>query len=318
MDNLPDELIMIILEHLNLKDLIRLRKVSKRWRILIDQIRIKEMVFNINGSNLRKLMTNWYNSTDQIKNGNMIELDYLSSAKYRSIQLQLLMPMFLDLKCIKIIFIQRLYKDQYESSQQFFNFILNKLHTFSNLDQLELEIIDEIVIDDYWFFTHPTLRVLYVNRLEDKVNHFVIDMPKLQVLFWGGYFGNVIIKQPQSILKLEGDFKYNYENPLDLSIFTNLKSFHFFGYPSNLSDDFLSKSNLDEFHYDQTLHMIDCVFDDLGAFVKLIREMFEQKEQLKKDRFKFFWVNKQLDEQQFKDEIWRFGCESLFKKLSNN
>lgn len=318
--SLPDEQLVSIFGLLDLTDLIQCRLVSRKWKFFVDKVRLNELIIDFESGNARRqrrrLDPVWYNSHDLIKQGNRINLNVNRQlgTRFRLVRMQLMMPMFLELRRMRLVYLQRIYGHSDKDSQALFLFILEKLFAFRKLEQLELVITDDVLMQEHWKIQHPTLNTLYLDYAREKVNHFTIDCPQLFALHWSGHFARVAVKRPDSIGLLEGDFLYNFEGPLDLSLYVNLECFRFSGFPNDLSEDFFVSNSspfFSEFHYDVTLKILDQDFKDLDHFIVIVNRLFADMKRLNRDEFRFFLDGQQLNEDQFaaKIEQYKLECE---------
>lgn len=312
--SLPDKHLVSIFSCLGLEDLNNCRLVSRRWKHFANQRKIKELIIDLESRNAQKLNktldSNWYNTEDAIKAGNRIDLNFnrKSGNRFKLVRMQLVMPMFVGLRRIRLICLQRIDDDSARESQALFDFVLNNLFTFRQLEQLELVIANDVLVGEHWKFQHPTLRALYVDYARVKVNHhFTIDCPKLYALCWLGHFAKVKVNDPHSIRVLEGDFPHNNEQPLDLSLYTSLESFRFCGFPNDLSADFFVSNNsplFSEFRWNNvTLEILDQDSQDLEHFIVIVNRLFADQKRLKRENFKVFLAGEQLDSDLFAHKI---------------
>ena len=308
---------------LGLQDLLKCRLVSGKWKHFADRVRIKELIIDLESRNAkrlnRKLDSRWYNSNDLIKQRNLINLNFnrKSGERFKLVRMKLVMPLFAELRRIRLVYLQRIYGSNNKESQALFHFVLNNLYVFRKLEQLELVITDGVLVAENWKIQHPTMRVLYVDYAREKVNRFTIDCPELYTLSWSGHFASVNVRHPHSIGVLEGDFLYNYEHPLDLSLYSSLRSFRFTGFPNDLSEDFFVSNHsplFSEFHWnDVTLKILSEDFRDLEHFVVIVNRLFADQKRLNRDEFKFFLAGEQLDSDQFADKIKRYRTKNQRK-----
>lgn len=326
--SLPDEQLVSVFGFLDLKDLLQCRLVSRKWKHFVNRVSLKELIIDFESGNAkrqrRRLDPTWYNSDDVIKQGNRINLNFNRQlgGRFKLVRMQLVMPMFIELRRMRLVYLQRIYGRSDKDSQALFHFVLNKLFAFRKLVELQLVITDGVLVQEHWKIQHPTLRTLYLDYAREKINDFTIDCPQLYALHWSGHFAKVAIKRPGSIGVLEGDFLYNYERPLDLSLYINLECFRFCGFPNDLSEDFFVSNGspfFSEFHWnDVTLKILD-QDRDLEHFIVIVNRLFADMKRLNRDEFQFFFDGQQLDSDQFAAKIdeYTLECQMQSQLLSN-
>ena len=156
MDTLPTELLSFIFKHLELKKLVRLRLVSKRFKSSIDRIRIKELVVKDEYDGEKKC---WFYTNDQINYENTIKLNSFLAFKM----------VFKFEKCVRRL-IFNLFLEKHD-----FNFAL--LDHFVKLDQLKFQ--GKFHSNQY--LSSPSLRILEIHVIGNDFSLF-LNTPELSRL----------------------------------------------------------------------------------------------------------------------------------------
>ena len=205
---LPIELYSFIFECLGLKDLVRLRRVSKLWKSEIDRIRITDLVISWNG----RPDESWHMTGDSINPVHCIEMDIFDAA-YRKFQKHMTTVHFLsDLKRLKIAD-----SNAPELSLTGFYQCLTK---FRSLEQLEIEY----ELDERQTISHPNLQRLYFKCVNVEVTSIEIDCPSLKALVISGYANLMDVVYPESITVLSAVAWHDGEPQLNLKPFESIES----------------------------------------------------------------------------------------------
>lgn len=216
LNDLFDFLLLDIFELCDIKDLFNFRRVCKKWKSLVDRVKIDELVYQN-----PEFVTNWYYINKPVKNVLEIGFESLfkSDPKY-----YLLESCRFGLKSLK-----RLRIDYPIVGGKF---DLKHLNKFVELEHLEL-------LNKHTYGTHtltlPKLKVFYLYNLRNGI--LTIDCPNLKVLNCRNGLEVTKIVHKKSIVHLDN---YFFENGLrNFKGVEYLKIHDCMSFENNLKQNFL-------------------------------------------------------------------------------
>lgn len=224
-DGLPEELVLLILDHLDLVSLANCRSVCRRFQFLARQIRKYELVLNNTG-----LVDTWFYSDALVNYDNALFQDYA---------FRLLRTSGIDLRYLRRLKICYADNAWYKKDK----FELKTLNNFVHLKQLEIKLTgyrsDEVI-------SLPNLTILSLELTDSKFGEIV--SPNLFALFYSCFYSNDVLepvnfRTPETIRHLEitgidrgielfcnvETFKSSYEHVRNvMNLFPKLKELHFY------------------------------------------------------------------------------------------
>ena len=251
MNELPNELIQLIFNHVDLIDLVKNCKlVQKRWIRLIDAMKFDELIINFN-----KFSTNhWFYFYKSINAKYIVQCNMPKCFKSLSFKNH-----YVRLKRLKIDCLLN-------------DFDIEQLNFFSKLEHLQ--ILSFLELDEDKKLILSNLKILKLSMCSNY--KLTIDAVKLEVLNCNHLF-QIQLAHANSIRQLE--IENNFES---LNGFCNLEilKIHSLLEPD---EDAISKlpNSIKELHYDQTFNSIDLTRKRF--FINLIQEQkqFKQLNELK-------------------------------------
>lgn len=203
MNFLPFEIYSKIFQDLDLPDLLKLREVSKKFKNVVKEFQISELIFN----QTKQYRNSWWFTNRQMNYRYIILNEKTDFLNYDYVNLKNLKRLEFDSRIIIKTEIS-----------------LKDVNKFEQLEHLKISFAI-LKNDDERILRLPNLKILeitYPNR------QFIveIDAPNLAALYlfccYGGLFDSVKFKQPQSIRSLSS----NYDEK-SFSVFENLESVRF-------------------------------------------------------------------------------------------
>ena len=284
----PPEILCKIFKHLNLKELIKCKKVNKNWYSIVnDLIKVKRLVVGQGYS------YKWYFTNELIKEEIECCHPNLFLTQYKRSFLANLNYLYID--------------------PQLLNFDLNNVNQFTQL--IHLETIFGFKSNTIFNLTLPNLQNLSFDT--HRSCYLIIECPKLKILCYKNYRsnGNLDIKYPNTIIYLETclyDEKLMVLKNVEYLITDNYKAI-----------DESTLSNLKEFHFEQN---ISALFFDLDEELNLsisrfdyiegcLRRFMSRKRRLKMNSLKTFFLGIQLFNNI--DEINFEGLQQRFSRGRN-
>ena len=261
MDKLSDELLSRIFGRLNLSVLIGFRMISKRFKSIIDQIKIDELVVMENEFDGKK--KRWFHTNDLIRYEDAIKLNTFQ-------KLNTIFNFNQNLRRLNIV----------RFSNRIPNFNLSSLNNCLNLVQLE---IDFSLIDSDQYLTSFSLKSLEV---KGNLRNLFLNTPNL-LRIKTTCLPEIQLDQYNSVKQL--NLKSTDEVKSEIKKFENLESLHFdlvFGLPDK--DILLDLKNLKQLSYGASENRID------EKFKTSIRHIIKQSKILKRTDFKLCFQNVQL------------------------
>lgn len=310
MNELPNELMCLIFNKLNLIDLFNnCRLVSKRWKVLIDSIKFQHLIISDFNISFYFYLPSKPINPNHIKFINDEDLD-LDPDSYPLLDLYLDKLLYLDLNLIlnsniiKNNFIKLKYlKIDFKSSLKL-NLDLNNLNKFNDLEHLELV---SACCKENSILKLPNLKFIYLNIYHYYYHSKLqIDTPKLVTVFISLSLSKIEFVHPESIEFLD---EYCYVKNLnqieDLNKFKNLKKYQvkIENLDFNINQDPLSKLPIDlqffNFHYDIYWYNDKYSLNHLNNFINFI---LNDKINKKRKNLKIYFDNIELIENKSFDE----------------
>ena len=186
LETLPDEPLMRIMLELELKDLLNLRRISKRFACKVGQIAPEELAYDF-----YCLERNWSHTEKPVKNKIIIPFASRINPKYALIRWSVIFtsPPPIDLTGLKRLrFAYAMMPNQLSS-------LVGHINKFVRLEQLEF--LDKHVHGSHLTLRLPELLVLFVYSLVD--GQLNVEAPKLRVLRCECPLAKIRLKTPTSV-----------------------------------------------------------------------------------------------------------------------
>lgn len=262
LDDFDDYMVLeVIFQHLDLIELLKCRLVSKKWKNLIDKIKIRELIVSKSTPmGIRRYC--WYHSNRLIYYKNSFH-----SLNLFSMNVPMFQNLTKNLKYLNITF------DLIQNDQQF---NISHLNNFKQLEHLNLCCIE---MKESVKLVLPELRILCFDELQDMLsplfeifnsNILTVDSPKLEILFLN-YIEKFELVHYESVKRLQIGSSFIDEQ--FLNSFTNLEY---------LQCDHFQLLSANALNYLPNLKELNCNYKSsllmFGEnFKEMIKNLLEQK-----------------------------------------
>ena len=289
---LPDEMLLKMLNFLNIKELVKCRLVSKRFRFWVDQVQPIELA--VSNCSL-KAKKNWL-FAKHVLDKQVLEIGRLSAVfQTMTFKLHQLKRLRLDGDFLC---------DMTDSDTEFnLNLKLLQLPTFSMLIHLELGYLNLGESKSLSLFL-PHLKLFAVTNICSIQSAFKLNlnMPALEALAYGCWSKHIQLAHPHTVrfLKIsrrEHNFKL-YEN---VEVFKSR-------YLASVEADILrSAKNLKELHLKPTN-----LLDSFSHITETMNQLLTERKALGRNDLKIFFSNQLLDGEKSFEEYQFDRTHSLF------
>ncbi|KAG4067563.1 hypothetical protein HA402_005335 [Bradysia odoriphaga] len=179
MNDLPDELLIFIFEHLKIQDVIQCSLVCKRFKSVCQGVKIPELIISNTIENIKDY---WFDTKAQFNIQNAIDVTTFNS--FRSI--------------FRLDKFKRLYFWGCQSE-----FVQLNLNDLTQLEQVKIDVKDVVGAKHDIYINLPNLKIIEIDRdWSDRSYTFFITAPKLEML--SCYRFNAIhLTYPNTVIHLE-------------------------------------------------------------------------------------------------------------------
>lgn len=321
LNNLPDEIYhFYIFQCLDLDEILELRLVSKKFYCLVHSFNINQLSFIDYDLYNRNYKKNWFSTTKSCRFMNHFDISKIGLLNNPADYL-------LNLKCLRLDRQRRfeldILNDQSDRAAGVSKILDEERRLYFQLKCLnkftKLQILDVNIVFDYSSYLRttfhmpnlslhlPNLRSLSIQidkKLSNKFASFVIDTPKLQILYVNPYIASKIgdkfkFKHPNSVRKLQlDDYKAN------VSIFKNLESLELAHFTIPNLDDILKFKNLKTFKFNSYHYSKDAI--------KKLKDLFKMKKNRQEIVFKGVKIREisKFDEFSDRDGLLKFQIDN--------
>ena len=262
-DKLPDEILEMTLKKLNLTDLGRCRRVSRRFKAICEIVRIEEL---ITCPETNQPKSRWFYTNKSI--------DYSESVKL-STEIDEYWLLFGLRSTLKYI--------HFYADVNGLDFDFSLLNSFTKLELLD---VNSRIAGHHQVFSPPNLRIFKFNYLDRDRGDFFIECPKLEVLSISSLY-LTSFHQPETLRHLEIEtYEYDIESFINLEILVL----------NNI--DRLNRNVLTVFRNLKQLRLLQgsgMSSDDWDRFKSKLNYIFEQKIILKRHDLVIFWADVRLE-----------------------
>lgn len=291
MNNLPEEIVLMIFNHIHIIDLLKCKRVNKRFNHLICQIKFKELVLKRpEGIDFNEKFNCWYHSFKPINLKNTIIVPWKNNIYNYFFNFRSFIKTFSQLKKLKINLMCQ-------------DFCLYQVNNFPNLENLQVD--NQIEIGENLELILPNLKILHLGFIDYqlKINSNCLNILSCFEL------DDVCILNPETVTNLE--IETDRLKILSLKKFSNLKVFKVNDF-SWLNDDFLDNlpATIKQVHLNYPYQNLN------GVLIEKAKLIFEDNQRRSKfEGLKFYLEGVELESRSaFSDYGFQEERIQLFSK----